>query len=171
MRHELAELISVLEGLLDTSRSLLDATKHKCKALAAMKLDLITQATEQEEGLVARINQLTDRRRMLLAALTGETPRKGTSDAAHDGTLGRLIEGLDEPERGRIAVLRQQLCDVMKDIQFSNVTNSIVSRRSLRHFRELLGLLSGSGPPDDRYDHRGKVAAGRGPVGLLNHVV
>ncbi|HUW59339.1 MAG TPA: flagellar export chaperone FlgN, partial [Planctomycetota bacterium] len=126
MRTELTELIGVLEQVLDAGRALLDASRRKCTALAGMKLDLIQQTTEQEDALTRRMHQLNERRRVLVASLTGEVPAGPGATGAHDGSLERLIEGLDEPGRTRLSVLRTTLAEVMKELQFVNVTNSIV---------------------------------------------
>ena len=170
MTAELVELISVLEQLLDAGRALLDASGRKCSALARMKLDLIQETTEQEEALTNRMQALNERRRELTVTLTGEAPPASSSAAAHDGSLGRLIEQLEEPERTKVSVLRTELGEVMKELQFTNITNSIVSRRSLQHFRELLGLLSGAGPGDGRYDRRGTLSRNLGASGLINQI-
>ena len=170
MTGELTELTGVLEKLADAGRALLDVSKRKCAGLAGMKLELIQQTTEQEETLTTRMRELNERRRTLVASLTGEPPAPSGRAAAHDGSLDRLIEGLDEPERTRLSVLRTELGTVMKDLQFVNVTNSIVSRRSLQHFRELLGLLSGAGTADSRYDRTGTMRRRLGPSALVNKI-
>ncbi|HUW57393.1 MAG TPA: hypothetical protein VMZ92_12220, partial [Planctomycetota bacterium] len=103
-------------------------------------------------------------------SLTGEVPAGPGATGGYDGSLERLIEGLDEPGRTRLSVLRTTLAEVMKELQFVNVTNSIVSRRSLQHFRELLGLLSGTGPGDGRYDRTGTVRRRLGGSTLVNQI-
>jgi flagellar biosynthesis/type III secretory pathway chaperone len=167
MKRDVEQLVGTLEQMLDTAQALLDASKLKCSSLASMNLDLIQQATEQESALTARMQSLNEARRRLVAELTGE--KATAADAAHDGALERLMAGLPEVDRARIAALRGRLGSVMKDIQFVNITNSIVSRRSLRHFQELLSLLSGGGV-DQRYTRRGMMSREAGPRGLLNRI-
>ena len=171
MRHELEELMEVLDRLAETGRALLGASRRKCQALAAMKLKLIEKSAEQEKELTERVAELNARRRDLVVAITGEEPAAGLGDTAHNGSLTRLLEHLDEPERAKIAALRQELSDVMKEVHFANVTNGIVSRRSLKHFRELLGLLSGSGVSEQGYNRSGGMSMRYGPSSLVNHTV
>lgn len=170
MRGELSELVRVLEGLIDAGKALLGASKRKCRALGAMKLEQIQQTTDQEAQLAERIAGLNARYREIVASMEGEVTSPSGTDAGHDASLARLIERLEEPDRTRLSVLRQQVGAVMKDVKFANVTNGIVSRRSLKHFREMLGLLSGAGLADEGYTRAGTVQRRFGPSRLVNQI-
>jgi len=170
MTRDFDKFIEVMQRMVDSGRALHDASKRKCSALAGMNLDAIHQTTEQEGMLTGRMRELNRERRELLETLTGTKGSGSSTDVAHDTGLDRLLERVDEPQRTRLSVLRRELSDVMKDVQFTNVTNSIVSRRSLRHFQELLGLLSGGGPVDRRYNRKGTVTRQIGPSGLVNQI-
>jgi flagellar biosynthesis/type III secretory pathway chaperone len=68
-----------------------------------------------------------------------------------------------------VAVLRRELGETMKELQHVNITNTIVSRRSLRHFKELLGLVSGGSAVQSTYAHPGKPTREFSPTGLVDH--
>ena len=170
MRGALNELAGTLERLTDTAKALRDASRRKTEALSRMDLEKIGQSTGEEEQLVQRMASLRDAARTLTQSLTGEPQSPSGSDVSHDGSLGRLIEDLDEPDRTRLSVLRAELGEAMKGLQGANVTNSIVSRKSLRHFREMLALLSGAGPVDDSYNRSGQLTRRLGPSRLVNQI-
>ena len=168
MNTDVRNLVQVLEQLLDTARALQHASKIKCSALASMDLSRINEATTREEELLEHVRELNNQRRAIVSTITGEEAAASGTDIVHDGSLARLLASLKDPERARISVLREELGDVMKDLQFVNITNSIISRRSLRHYRGLLDLLSGGGPLDHRYNRRGTFAKRSGTSSLVN---
>ncbi|HUV38241.1 MAG TPA: flagellar protein FlgN [Planctomycetota bacterium] len=170
MRGDLNDLVVTLERLVEAAKALGEASRRKTRALSEMDLEKIAQATRDEEQLTQRMSDLRDTARDLVGVLTGEPSSPTGGDVSRDGSLGRLIEGLPEPGRTRLAVLRTALGEAMKGVQNVNVTNSIVSRKSLRHFREMLAVLSGAGPVDDRYNSSGRVTRRLGPSRLVNQI-
>lgn len=166
-KHE--KLAEVLQSLLDVNRQLLGVCGHKRKMLAAMDLDGLQDVMRTEQTLVASIMSLEESRQVLVSELLG--PETSRRRLGKDVLLRRIIEQTPEPERSRLATLRQELLDVLYELRDSNTTNQIVSRRSLKHFRDMLGLLSGQPITDARYNRGGAIHRNVLPSTLVDHVV
>ena len=167
MNDRFAELLDALQDIQNLSTGLLEASKRKTAALRTMDLKGIQQANEEEERLAEEIAKRDRVRVALVADITGEKPKRKNG---YDPVMDRVATLMEVEDRQRLHGLRDEMAAVMKQIQLVNITNSIVSRRSLRHFRELIGVITGNDARDNTYTRRGRMSEDRAPRGLVDHI-
>lgn len=167
--EKLEKLTEVLQSLLEANRELLSVCEAKRKMLAAMDLDGLQGVMQTEQRLAARVMALEESRKNLVMGLL--RPEARPRRLGKDVLLRQIIGQAPEPARSRLATLRQELLEALYALRESNTSNQIVSRRSLKHFRDMLGLLSGQPVADQRYDRGGTVRQEALPSTLVDHVV
>jgi hypothetical protein len=163
MMTDITRAVDLLQELVNTGRELLDALRRKTEALAATDLKRIVEVIAEEEVLAQRFACGRDALRTMVTEASDE-------EALHEPTLTKLIEGSAEPVRVDLLSLKRELSKVMREIELVNVTNGIVSRRSLRHFCDMLGLLSGAGRADRRYTASGSLTQRLRASNVVNHI-
>ena len=167
--EQLEKLVEILQDLLDANRELLQVCGRKRKMLAAMDLDGLQEVMQTEQDLAGRIALLEERRRTVVSDLM--PPDGSPRRLGKDVLLRQIIDVTPEPDRSKLAGLRHELLDVLYELRESNTTNQIVSRRSLKHFRDMLGLLTGRSADDQRYDRAGTMRREALPSTVVDHVV
>lgn len=168
MDGKLERLAQVLQQLLDLNRELLAVCENKRRALATMDLDGLQETMRQEESLAGRVASLEQVRRELVEELMPDAT--GARRPARDTLLSHIIERTAEPARTRLAGLRRELINVLSRLKEANTTNQVVSRRSIRHFRDMLGLMSGVGRADERYRRDGSLRREELPSALVDQI-
>ncbi len=170
MRREATQILDILGQLAETCRRLHEASQHKCAGLASMDLNAIHEAGEQEEALSGRLKKLNAARRRLLQQVTGEDENASHLVPGEEGPMHRFIATLPTQEREKAEGLLKDLGEEMKKVQLTNITNKIVSKRSLRHFRSMLNLIVNGSPCEGPYTRRGLPAHDFRGNGLINHI-
>ena len=170
MRPESAQILDILGQLVETCRSLHEASERKCAGLASMDLDVIQEAGEQEEALSGQLKKLNAARRRLLQEVTGEEENTSRLTPGDEGPMHMFIATLPTEEKERAAGFLKDLGDEMKKVQLTNITNKIVSKRSLRHFRGMLNLIVNGSACEGPYNRRGLPACDFRGNGLINHI-
>ena len=143
----LEKLIGVLEGLLEVNRKLLSVYAGKRRMLAAMDLDGLQALMQSEQRLTARVMSLEESRKNLVIGLL--QPEFRPRRLGKDVLLRQVIEQTSDPARSMLAMLRRQLLAVLQSQREASTSSQLASRRSLKHFRDMLEL-----------HHAGAVAAG-----------
>ena len=122
------QLTGVLAKQLEAHGRLLVLLKQKRQSLRQVQYEQVTTGSQQENTVIQQISELEKRRLQLVADLTLALDMH----APQPLRLGELAERLDEPDRGRLLVLRHQLLEHMAEVRWqTNVarraTESLVS--------------------------------------------
>ena len=107
------QLTGVLAKQLEAHGRLLALLKQKRQSLRQVQYEQVTTGSQQENTVIQQISELEKRRLQLVADLTLALD----THAAQPLRLAELAERLDEPDRGRLLVLRQQLFEHMAEVR------------------------------------------------------
>ena len=107
------ELAEILHKLLTVHGKLLEKLDSKQDALRSAGYQDLTDICDQENKLVQEISELEKHRLRLIASLT----LRIDPQASEPMRLMTVAERLEEPWRGKLLVLRQQLLDRAKAVR------------------------------------------------------
>ena len=170
MNREADVIVDILEQLVITCRNLHEASQRKCEGLASMNLAVIQQTGDEEEALSRKLRELNATRRSVLRQITGEEESTSKADICKEGPMQRFTAMLPESDRAKVNDLLKELGDEMKRTQLLNITNKIVSKRSLRHFRGMLNIILNGSACDGSYNRQGMPSRDFRRSGLVNHI-
>lgn len=152
--QKLDELERLLRELTDLQQQLVEAAEAKKDAMKRLDPQHIEQATALEHELIDRVQRVEAARRRVVSELSGNQP-------VGPGAMEALGRRVDEPRRGRLTRLRQQVVERARVLERLNAINRFVSRHCLEHFQGLLQALTVGGRTAPVYTARGAVR----PVG------
>jgi hypothetical protein len=147
MSRQLAELESVLSSLIAEQKRLLTEVDRHQDAIKTMNSGEIESSQAAQEVIRARIAGL-DGRRALLASQLG-SPHKVSSP-----TLTKLAE-LYPQARARLLAQRDELRDLIVQVQQRNQVAGRVAGAMLRHLNTVVRLLAGAMQQAGVYTKRG----------------
>ena len=145
------QLIGVVQGMLAAHQKLRALVGRKREALRTAQYDRVTEICEQVNERVQQISELEKGRLTLAADLTllvdpGE-PRPLR--------MFELAERLEEPRRGRLLVLRQQLLDQMREVQRETNVARKATESLVTHMRGLVQSVGAICTGVSLYDRQG----------------
>ena len=132
-----ASLEQVIRQLLDLHGELLDLLKRKQEKLRANDAQAMMDCCTLEHEKMQRIAELEKRRLTLAADLTLAVD----PGAAEPMRLAELAERLDEPMRGRLLVLRQQLLETMKNVQSETSIVRLATETLAKHMQGIIQTI------------------------------
>jgi len=129
-------LETLLEREITNYRQLKSLEAQKTQILIEGEIDNLIPLIQEQENLSQDLRLLEQRRRDLQAACAEENGMDITS------TLGDLVKQTPE-SGGGLAFLRQELLDLVKDIDRSNRNNEVLLKQNLSHIKELFNIITG----------------------------
>lgn len=134
MDEMLAQLIEHMQLLLKTHEELLGLVRRKQEAMRLGQAELVAETCTLENEHVRKIADLERGRQKVVGRITGEL----AADAAEPLRLRQIAEAVDEPRRGQLLVLHQQLREVMQRIQRENDVSRRAAEGLLRHVQGIV---------------------------------
>ena len=107
------QLAGVLTEQLAAHDRLLALLNQKHQSLRQVQYEQVATGSQRENAVVQQISELEKKRLQLVADLTLALDPQ----AAQPLKLAELAQRLDEPDRGRLLVLRQQLLERMAEVR------------------------------------------------------
>jgi hypothetical protein len=163
MDKQLAKLEQILHQQMAAHDQLKSILTRRLTALRQADHEQIEKCCELENEQVQRIAELEKNRLELVADLT----LKIDPTAPQPLRMNELAELLDEPARGRLLVLRQQLKERMEQIRTDMQTARSATDVLVRHMQGLMqtigGLMTGVGT----YGRRGSPPVEGMPVSTM----
>lgn len=139
MDKQLAQLESVLTQQASAHRQLLVMLQRKRQLLRTADHNQITALSGQENQVVQRIGELEKQRLGLVGQLTVAVDPK----APQPMRLGELAQRLEEPLRGRLLVLRQQLNENIQQVGRETAVAKRATEALVRHIQGLIQTVGG----------------------------
>ena len=136
MQSTLNELERVLNRMLEGHAVLLELVQHKREALRRGDTAGMAHLSSRENASVQAVSDLEKQRLALVAQLTQMVRPQGDQPMR----LGELIELLPSPQRQRLADLREQLVQRMRQVQEQT---SVARRATQTLLRHVQGLMQG----------------------------
>ena len=153
-------VIEHLDGTTRLYEEILEAERHKQRAIVGSRIEELLEVVAREEELVAQSARFEAERLGLSRqigqtyAALGPTPR-----------LTDLIGVLESPARAAVAARRERLLDLGRQINEVNRTNFHLLRGSLAFLRECLETVFGGPAGPQTYTASGREeAAGHEPT-------
>ena len=153
MDKKLQQLETLLIKQTESYEKLLSMLKIKRSAFRAADHQKITHYTEQENQLVQTISEREKQR----LKLVGELTLTVSPNAKEPMNLAQLADHLDEPERGRLLVMRQQLKNQMIQTQKETAIAKRATESLVRHMQGLIQTVSSAVTGITVYSHDGAI--------------
>lgn len=134
MDKALAELESLLTQLIAEHRQLLEQLRGKQQAMRSAKPAEVEARCTQEQAIVYRIGRLETQRQDAVRRITAMI------DPAARSTLSitQIADRVEEPLRGRLLVLRQQLRELIETVRRENEVARIATEGLLKHVQGII---------------------------------
>ncbi|MBI4576438.1 MAG: flagellar protein FlgN [Planctomycetes bacterium] len=138
MRTPVDEVVAAAELVLGHGRDLLSACRRKSDAMVAVDTPEVAAWTRREA-------EATEAYRRVETVLREAVARFGESAGlvCADLTLGGVLARSGEPQRTRLAGLRERLAALARDLDRTNRLNRLLSAQSLHHLQVVLGAIAG----------------------------
>jgi len=149
--RSLTELLEILEAQQSTYQVLVDITKAKRDAMVAVDMPVLEEVLVQEEGAVARLNQLESHRTDTVDSLKARWGLEQDDDLDVRAILARLPEG---DITRRLETVRDALRQLAERCTQLNQLNQQLVDQSLTHIHTFLSLLVGE-PRSETYSRQG----------------
>lgn len=153
MDEQIAKLETILKQQLSGHKQLLSFLAMKRQALGAARHDQMTGLTEKENRVVQEISELEKQR----LAVVGELTLMVDPSAKAPLRLAELAERLDEPGRGRLLVLRQELVLQMKQVQHETTVVKRATASLVQHMQGLIQTVGSAITGIGVYSQQGRV--------------
>jgi len=134
IQQRIDALEQTLRHLIDEHVALGRLIAQKQQALRDAKPVDVENCCIMENQHVQRIGEFEKARQGLLGHLTGAW----APDAAEPLTLIEIAQRIDEPQRGRLLVLRQQLREQIKQVQHANAVAHRATEGLLNHVQGVI---------------------------------
>lgn len=151
MDKQLAQLESILNQQLSAHDQLLALLKQKRDALREADHEWITQCCGQENELVQAISELEKQR----LAVMGELTALIAPESKEPLRLLDLAQRVEEPARGRLLVLRQQLKERMTQSSKETAMARRATELLMRHMQGVIQTLGNVMTGVGVYSHKG----------------
>jgi flagellar biosynthesis/type III secretory pathway chaperone len=143
---QLETYLQRLEDAIATETAVFEELKRtgdtKKRAMVALDLPGLNEATQAETRLLERIELSETVRRETTKALCGMLMVE-----TGDNEIGRICQKIGEPHRSRLASLRDTLKRTLREVLRSNRVSHDLAEQSLQHRNALLMVLVGAAEP------------------------
>lgn len=157
----LEAVVGNLIGLHDELGRLMD---EKRTALREADTNLMSQSTELENQKIQRISELEKKRLELIAALTLQVK----PEASEPMRMRELAEAMDEPMRGKLLVLRQQLLDAIKRVADRSRVTRKAAQSLLGHMQGLMQAVATAASGGATYGQQGTMPNTKPPMTTIS---
>ena len=164
MDKQLIKLESILNRQLSAHDQLLALLKQKHDALRAADHQRITQCCAQENDLVQAISDLEKQRLTVIGELTALIAPTNEDPLR----LVDLAQRIEEPARGRLLVLRQQLKERMTQSSKETATARRATELLVRHMQGLIQTIGNIMTGVGAYSHKGAPPKGAMAINTFN---
>ncbi len=153
MDKQLEQLEAILKQQTAAHEKLLTLLKRKREAVRTAQHEQVASLTHQENQAVQAISDLEKQR----LALVGELTLIVDPAAKQPMRLAQLAQHLEEPTRGHLLVLRQELADRLKQTQQETAVAKRVTETLVRHMQGLIQTVGGAITGVGVYSRQGAV--------------
>jgi len=150
---KIEQLEKLMVELTAAHQRMLDLLEQKRAAFRQGRSEVLQRAIANEHDQFQRIAEMEKRRLGLVAELTMLID----PSAAEPMTLGDLADRLDEPARGRLRVLRQQLRDRIEQTRQQTRLARSSAEAMVEHMKGLMHTLGGMVTGVATYNQRGTI--------------
>jgi hypothetical protein len=151
--RQLQQLEQQLRDLLSEHDALLALIRRKREALRQAKPSVVSACCQSENGHVQKIGEIEKARQQLAAIIT----RQIDPDATCPMALREIAEQVDEPQRGRLLVLHQQLKERMEQVRRESAVTRRAMEGLLNHVQGIVQSLTQYVGGGGTYGRRGVV--------------
>lgn len=149
----IAQLEQTLRLQTEVHEQMLDLLRRKREAMKQAKHGLVADCCRLENEKLRIISQLETQRLMIVGQFTQHFTPKATEPM----TLPLIAERLDEPHRGRLLVLRQQLREKMQQVRDESRVAKVAMDSLVRHMNGLIQSVTGVWGGVTTYTAKGTV--------------
>ncbi|MEM1354263.1 MAG: flagellar protein FlgN [Planctomycetota bacterium] len=135
------QLETVLKQLTERHEQLLSLMQRQREALRSADHRGVSELSRLENALVSAVSDLEKRRLGLVAELTGVVDPA----AQQPMRMRDLADRLDEPARGRLLVLREQLRLRIQQVKDESSVSRRATEALMKHMQGLVQTLSSAG--------------------------
>jgi len=135
---QIAQLETGIKAEMQIHEELLKLLKAKNEAIREGDVKRMARICGRENEKVQRLSEVVKQRLHLVADLTQQVE----PNAERPMRLGELVERLDEPARGRLLVLRQQLRQRMEEV---GRQTKLAKRTSVSMLKHMHGIVQSVG--------------------------
>lgn len=153
LRRAVGILEAVLARQTGLHRSMIAVAEAKRHSVVKGDLEGLERAVADEKRLVAAIEEEEAKRLAVMPMIQRQLGAGG-------GTLSDLIARLPEPDRGRLAGVREDLRRAIEECRRKTRHNAELLRASLEHVDAFLKSVAAAVSPDANYRPDGKKRAG-----------
>ncbi len=148
-----------LEELVRLNERLLAAAERRREAMIARDTERLELLLAEEARLAKAIAEEEQRRQVTMIRLGGELGRRPEELATTK--LADLAVALGDESGGRLLALRERLQGTIRQVQAINQAMSLLARRLLPYFNELLEILLTGAPGRRAYTRGGRAVQTR----------
>jgi hypothetical protein len=137
MRALMAQLMGVVEALVEEHRRLLEFCRKHTKALVAGDVAAIESTVQRMDAAVANIGDLEQKRQQVTNAIATAIGIPST-----ELTVSRLEPFLTEEESYRLKAGAEQLSVLLRDLEETNELNRSLVNQSLNYLAKTMQLVA-----------------------------
>jgi flagellar biosynthesis/type III secretory pathway chaperone len=130
------QLVTVMERLLDLHKDLLDKANQKTTIIEKGDIDALNTLIKEEQKLLPTINKFEQVRQQVVRSYL--TPFHVEEE---NFTISTCLQYIDEPNKGKLTVLREELLGVAQTLQKQNELNSQLVKQSLQFIHMSLDMF------------------------------
>jgi flagellar biosynthesis/type III secretory pathway chaperone len=130
------QLVTVMERLLDLHEKLLEKANQKTTVIEKGDIDALNTLIKEEQKLLPTINKFEQVRQQVVRNFL--TPFHVEEE---NFTISTCLTYIDEPNKEKLADLREELLDVAKALQKQNDLNSQLVKQSLQFVHMSLDMF------------------------------
>lgn len=153
-----------LQQMVELHEQLLDLLQRKRDALRRGNQQAMTELCGLENEKLQQLSELEKQRAAVAAQLTLQVMPQATAPLR----VGELADRLEEPARGRLLVLRQQLIERMQQVREAATVARRATEALARHVRGLVQTVSLHAADTSTYAGNGSPAEHGAAVRTLN---
>lgn len=136
------KILSILEDLTDQYRALIDRIKEKNRALVDRDVQRLSELNDEQQVLVEQIQQLNGDRTAFWERVLSEHPGSRRTLSTEE-----LVEAVPGLPRREFETHRNQLKQVLREVQRHTRENMVLLENRLSVFDNLFTALSGEEKP------------------------
>lgn len=146
------QLETNLQTLCKVHQQLVALIQRKQLAMRQAQPDVMEDCCKRENNLVQQIGELEKQRQQLVGQITQHINPQATTPL----TLVAIADTLEEPHRGRLLVLHQQLRAAIQQAKDENAIAKQAGQRLLSHMKGMMQAVS-SAVSAGTYSRRGNI--------------
>lgn len=158
LKRALGMLEATLRRQIGLHRAMREVAEAKRESIIKGDITLLEETVAEERKLVAEIEEEESKRLAVVPMV-----KRGLDMPEGEDRLSDLIGRLPEPERGRLAMVRLELKEIIEECRRLTRHNAELLKASLEHVESFLRAVAEASRPDANYKRDGKRNLG-GPT-------